>query len=187
MSGIPPTRLAAMPGVARIGLLALVAVSIGACGSGGDSIPADQADVLRTRLDEIENAVGEGNCDGAQDSAALFATQVQDLPDDVEADVKKALEAGAERLSQLASDPEQCEPTGASGLTGEQPTTSSTVETTTSTTETTTSTEEEQPEETDQSTGEQGNGQDGGEQGGNEGGGGQGGPASGGVGSGGGE
>jgi hypothetical protein len=173
-----------MPGAARISLLALVTIATFAgCGSSGDSIPADQGDVLLTRLDEVENAIESGNCDGAQDSAQLFVSQVDQLPDSVDSDVKKALDAGSERLSQLAADPEQCTQTGPSGFSGQQTTETPTTQPATTET-TTTSTQEEEPKEPGGG-GEQGGGNKGG---GNEGGGGEtggGGGGDGGTGSGG--
>lgn len=110
----PTTRLAAMLAWARIPLLALLAAAalIG-CGGNGESIPEDDAEVLLTRLDEVETAFEEENCDGARESAELLQQQVSDeaaasrLPRGVDSDVREALQAGATRLTQLVND--QCE------------------------------------------------------------------------------
>ncbi len=170
-----------MPGAARISLLALVTVAtFGGCGSSGDSIPSGDADQLLKRLDEVEGAIESGKCEGAQASAQLFVTQVDQLPASVDSDVKKALDAGSERLSQLAADPEQCTQTGPSGFSGQQTTeTPTTQPATTETTTTSTSTQEEEPKEPGGG-GEQGGGNEGG--GGNQGGGGEGGGGDGGDG-----
>jgi hypothetical protein len=142
----PSSRLAAMLVGGRLMLLGIAAAALLAgCGGDDPTIPADRGDQLLTRLDEVEGAVSEGNCDGAQESAALFATQVDELPADVDDEVKRLLIAGGERLQDLAT--EQCEeppPTGASGEEGfvppEEETTLPPEETTTTTT-----TDEEQP------------------------------------------
>jgi hypothetical protein len=174
-----PSRLAAMLSGGRVSLLAIAAAAV-LVGCGGDdpTIPADKGDELLTRLDEVEGAVAEGKCDGAQESADLFVTQVDQLPAEVDDEVKKLLRAGGERLQELAS--EQCEeapPTGASGEEGFVPPPEE--ETTTpATTSSTTSTEQQQPppdEDGDDGGGSQGGGSDGGgsDGGGNQGGAGQ--------------
>jgi len=140
------TRLAAMSVGGRVSLLALAAAGL-LTGCGGDdaTIPADRGEQLLTRLDEVEGAVAEGNCDGAQASADLFSQQVQELPPDVDAEVKRLLVAGGERLQELAT--EQCEEavTGPSGEAGFQPEEPEQQPATTQSSTTTTSTIEEQP------------------------------------------
>jgi uncharacterized membrane protein YgcG len=164
----PATRLAAMLSGGRVMLLALAAAALLAgCGGEDPTIPADRGEQLLTRLDEVEGAVAEGNCEGAQESADLFATQVDDLPDQVDDEVKRLLVAGGERLQELAV--EQCEeptPTGPSGEAGFQPEETTTTPETTAdpTTETTTSTPEE-----DQTPPDDDGDDDGGNQGGNTG------------------
>jgi hypothetical protein len=123
----PLTRLAAMSSGGRIVLLVTVAMTLFAgCGGSDGTIPADQGDPLVTRLDEVEGAVADGNCDGAQASADLFSTQVSQLPAGVDDEVKQVLIQAGQRLQELTAT--QCEPatpTGPSGATGvlpEQPT-----------------------------------------------------------------
>jgi hypothetical protein len=119
----PITRLAAMSVGGRVSLLAVAAATLLAgCGGDEGTIPGEDSDQLLTRLDEIEGAVAEGQCEGAQASADLFVDQVAQLPADVDQEVKRLLTEGGERLQQLAT--EQCEeppPTGASGEEGFQP------------------------------------------------------------------
>jgi hypothetical protein len=138
------TRLAAMSVGGRVSLLALTAAALLAgCGGDDATIPADRGEQLLTRLDEIEGAVADGECEGAQASAELFSQQAQDLPADVDAEVKRLLIAGGQRLQELAA--EQCEEattTGPSGETGFQP---ETPEEQPGTTSTTSSTAEEEP------------------------------------------
>jgi hypothetical protein len=141
----PLTRLAAMSSGGRVSLLALAAAAlIGGCGGDDPTIPADRGDQLLTRLDEVEGAVAEGNCEGAQESADLFVSQVDQLPAEVDDEVKRLLMAGGQRLQELAAD--QCEeppPTGASGEEGFQPEEPTTTPETTA--DTTTDTTEQQP------------------------------------------
>jgi hypothetical protein len=119
----PVTRLAAMSVGGRVSLLAVAAaILLAGCGGDEGTIPGENSDQLLTRLDEIEGAVAEGQCEGAQASADLFVDQVAQLPGDVDQEVKRLLTEGGERLQQLAT--EQCEeppPTGASGEEGFQP------------------------------------------------------------------
>jgi hypothetical protein len=177
----PLTRLAAVFPGGRILLLVTVAAALlTGCGGNDGTIPADQGDTLVKRLDEVEGAVADGNCDGAQASADLFSTQVSQLPAEVDDEVKQGLIQGAQRLRELAG--AQCEPatpTGPSGETGvlpEQPTEQP---------GTTESTSEEPTQEAPADNGDSGTGQDGGNQdGGNQGGGGGNGSQDGGTGAG---
>jgi outer membrane biosynthesis protein TonB len=90
----------------RILLLALAsAVILVGCGS-DESIPEESARPLLDRLDEVERAVSEGECEGALDSANLLREQVGDgeqgvLPEDVDPEVQEQLEAGATQLVDL--------------------------------------------------------------------------------------
>jgi uncharacterized membrane protein YgcG len=184
------TRLAAMLPGGRVTLLALAAAALLAgCGGDDPTIPADRGDQLLTRLDEVEGAVAEGDCDGAQNSADLFVDQIADLPGDVDAEVKRLLTAGGERLQELAS--EQCEeppPTGASGEEGFQPEEPTTTPETTADTTTETTEQQTPPDDDgdDEGSGNQGAGNTGNQGGGNSGGGNQsGGTGSGGIGGGG--
>jgi hypothetical protein len=174
------TRLAAMSVGGRVSLLALAAAAL-LTGCGGDdaTIPSDRGEQLLTRLDEVEGAIAEGNCDGAQASADLFSQQAQELPADVDAEVKRLLIAGGERLQELAT--EQCEeptPTGPSGQTGFQPEAPSEQPRTTSTTS---STPDQQPPADEGGDNGSGSQDGGGESGGNQ----DGGTGTGGVGGGG--
>jgi hypothetical protein len=113
------TRLAAMSSGGRLSLLAIAAATLLAgCGGDDGTIPPAQGEDLVTRLDEVEGAVAEGKCDGAQASADLFVQQVDQLPASVDDEVKRGLLEGGERLQELATT--ECEEpdTGATGESG---------------------------------------------------------------------
>lgn len=94
-------------------LLALVAGSLAAgCGSDdeGTPIPANIADQLQTRLDEIQRRFefGNGACaDIENDSQPAVEELVASVPNDVDADVRQALTESFDRLFELTA--EQCE------------------------------------------------------------------------------
>lgn len=96
----------------RISLLALaLAALLAGCGGDDGEIPEEDANVLLERLNEVEGAVAEGRCEGAQESADLLVAQVSDseeslVPRRVDEDVREALQAAALRLSELVA--EQC-------------------------------------------------------------------------------
>jgi hypothetical protein len=144
-------------GRTRISLLAcLFALVLAGCGSDGGTIPENQSSDLLSLLDNVQSNAQSGDCDTASGFAQEFANRVDELPSDVDADVRQELDKAATNLDQLASDSNQCNAPeeGASGEGGFEPTTESTptVEETTSTTTeepetttTTTTTDEEAP------------------------------------------
>jgi hypothetical protein len=111
----PLASIAAMPKKLRPMILALIlagaAAGVVGCG-GGDtepSIPSDDASVLASRIQEIQANVDNGSCLVAADRTDELIAEVQDLPSDVDPDVKQALENGANNLKLLLSDPNECE------------------------------------------------------------------------------
>jgi hypothetical protein len=95
------------------GFLVLVACLVAAgCGSDdeGAGIPADSAQQLQDRLDEIQRRFefGGGACADIQnDSLPAVEDLINSLPEDVDADVRQALTDGFQRLFVLTD--EQCE------------------------------------------------------------------------------
>ena len=92
-------------------VLAAGALAVG-CGSDdeGAPIPANIADQLQTRLDEIERRFefGNGACaDIESDSKPAVEQLVASVPNDVDADVRQALSESFDRLFELTA--EQCE------------------------------------------------------------------------------
>lgn len=148
---MPRTR----PIIAAIcAVVALVAVA--GCGGGDDepepSIPSEDALTLISTLQEIQANVDADSCLVAQDKVEELGTELDALPDTVNADVKSALEEGRTNLSQLIDDPDQCsreETTTTEETTTEETSTEETTTTpettTTSPTTTTTPTTPTQP------------------------------------------
>ena len=137
--------IAAMPKLMRSIALALcLAATTGAlAGCGGDSgpdpsIPADNADTLLAKIQEIQANVEVGSCLVADDKTDDLLADVDQLPSGVNEDVKRALENGANQLKLLLADPDECQ----------SPTTTTEPTTTEETTTEPTTTEETQPETT---------------------------------------
>jgi len=127
-----------MPKILRPILLALflAAASAAVLGCGGKSgpdpsIPSQEAAVLSSKIDEIQENVKVGSCLVAADKTDDLIADVQDLPSSVDSDVKSALLNGANQLKILVADPDQCE--GRTTTTEETTSTPSTTEATTTT------------------------------------------------------
>ncbi len=95
------------------GLVALAGCLV-AVGCGGDDegnpIPANIADQLETRLDEVDRRfkVGGGACADIEDDSRPAVNQlVASVPQKVDADVRRALREGFDRLFALTA--EQCD------------------------------------------------------------------------------
>lgn len=152
------------------GFLALAACLVAAgCGSddeGGTGIPRNAANALETQLDSIQNRFEFGGAacnditDGDDPNTTAVQKTIDNLPDDVDQDVRNALEQGFDRLFQLVQ--EQCkepqtttetetvtEPPPTPTVTQTETTPPETTETTPPPTETTepppTNTEEQEP------------------------------------------
>jgi hypothetical protein len=142
--------IAAMPKFARPILLALflAAASGAVAGCGGDggpdpSIPGQNAAVLASKIDEIQDNVDVGSCLVAADKTDDLLADIDQLPSSVNDDVRGALENGANNLKLLLADPDKCagqttttEPTTTEESTTEPTTTEKTQPTTTTTTRT---------------------------------------------------
>jgi hypothetical protein len=86
------------------------AALLGACGDDGGSaeLRSSDATALRSALDEVEQRVRSQDCTGAGQQAAAFRDAVDGLPQRVDADLRQALSASADRLESLVAD--QCTP-----------------------------------------------------------------------------
>jgi hypothetical protein len=106
-------RVALSRALASIFTLMVVA-GLALAGCGGDSegegdIPASEAATLLGQLEEVQANVDVGSCFVAADETENLITEIEDLPDEVDADLRRALENGAEQLQVLLQDPDQCE------------------------------------------------------------------------------
>ena len=143
-----------MPIKIRSAVLALIPVAgvMVLAGCGGDSGPdpsisREDAQTLLAQVQEIEDNVEVGSCIVASDRTDQLISDIGELPDSVDEDVRQALDNGANNLRLLLADPDQCEreETTVETTTEEQPTTT---EEETTTRETTTRPEQTQTQTT---------------------------------------
>jgi hypothetical protein len=144
-----------MPIKIRSVLLALIPVAgimvLAGCGGDGGpdpSISQEDAQTLLAEVQEIEDNVEVGSCIVASDRTDQLISDIGELPDSVDEDVRQALDNGANNLRLLLADPDQCEreETTVETTTEEEPTTTEEEETTTR--ETTTRPEQTQTKTT---------------------------------------
>ncbi|HEX2358233.1 MAG TPA: hypothetical protein VHH72_00305 [Solirubrobacterales bacterium] len=123
-------------------------VALAGCGGDDQPDPSIQpvdARTLLATLQEVEDNVEVGSCFVAADKVAELRSEIEQLPSDVNSDVRTALEEGTDRLDALV--PAECEsdqPTTTTETTTEEPTTTEETTTEEPTTDETT-TEETQP------------------------------------------
>lgn len=132
-----------MPRPKAIFAVIALAASLVVAGCGGDNenegdLPADDATTLLGQLEEVQANLDVGSCFVAADEADNLIADIQELPSDVNGDLRQALEKGAEQLKVLLEDPDQCE----------RPTTTTSETTTGETTTEETSTEQTTTRET---------------------------------------
>jgi hypothetical protein len=129
-----------MPIKMRSAVLALIPVAaiLVLAGCGGDSGPdpsisREDAQTLLAEIQEIEDNVEVGSCIVASDRTDGLISDIGELPDSVDEDVRQALDNGANNLRLLLADPDQCEreETTVETTTEEEPTTTEEEETTT--------------------------------------------------------
>ncbi|HEX5893199.1 MAG TPA: hypothetical protein VFY33_00075 [Solirubrobacterales bacterium] len=144
-----------MPIKIRSAVLALIPVAgimvLAGCGGDGGpdpSISREDAQTLLAGIQEIEDNVEVGSCIVASDRTDQLISDIGELPDGVDEDVRQALDNGANNLRLLLADPDQCEreETTVETTTEEEPTTTEEEETTTR--ETTTRPEQTQTQTT---------------------------------------
>ena len=118
--------IAGMPGkLLNTIRLAAVACVLAIAGCGGDdgegTIPPDAAEALLAELAAVESNVRQGDCDAARDGSEAFAGTVNELPGEVDPDVRSGLVRASSNLVELIeSDCEEAH-TGASGEEGVVP------------------------------------------------------------------
>ena len=127
---------------AHVGLPAMLAVVLSGCGSGGSGFPSDipsqNADGMIAYLHSAQLACQNGDRFAVRSAAQGFASAVDRLPGSIDSRVRTVLRRGADNLTTLAHDPQQCNggATGPTGLSGAQPNTSTTSTSTATTTST---------------------------------------------------
>jgi hypothetical protein len=91
-------------------VLIAVAALLGACGDEGskEELSNERAASLRSTLDAVEQRMESRDCSGASQQAAALRSEVQGLPNRVDADLRRALASSADRLESLVA--AQCEP-----------------------------------------------------------------------------
>ena len=113
------------------GLIALLAVSVAACGSSSGLLSGQQASSLRAGLDQINNALNQHDCSAAQSETVALKSRVENLPSSVNGTVRSSLTQAANKLEALVS--RDCAPVSTNTQPQTTPTTTTTI-TTTSTT-----------------------------------------------------
>lgn len=77
------------------------AVALVSCGSGdANLLPGTTAEEIEANLDQVEQLAAEQDCFGAEDAVAQVAAEVEEL-EGVDAKLKRALEDGTARLSEV--------------------------------------------------------------------------------------
>lgn len=96
---------------------AACALALVSCGSGNDAdlLPGTTADEIEANLDAVEQLAADGDCFGAEDAVAQVTAEVEEL-DGVDVKLKRALEDGTARLSEVVGrceeeDTDETEPT----------------------------------------------------------------------------
>jgi hypothetical protein len=131
----------ARPKVIIVTIALAASLAVAGCGSDNESkgdLPADDATSLLGQLEEVQANLDVGSCFVAADEADILIADIQDLPSDVDGDLRQALERGAEQLRTLLEDPDQCERPVTTETTTEDTTTEETSTEETTTEETTT-------------------------------------------------
>jgi hypothetical protein len=103
----------------------LSAFLLAACGDeSSNELRSGEAETLRSTLSEVEQRVGSQDCAGAGEQVAVFRSEVEELPQRVDADLRQALRASADRLETLVADQCAAEPAAPTETTPEAGTTS---------------------------------------------------------------
>jgi hypothetical protein len=82
--------------------LCAAALALVSCGGGSDAklLPGETAQEISENLDSVQRLVDEGECIAAEDAALQVSTQVETLQG-IDAELKRVLEDGAERLNEV--------------------------------------------------------------------------------------
>ncbi len=126
------------------GSLSLSVGFVAGCGgSGAGLLTSSQASALQSQLNQVSSALSAGHCANVQTATRSLASDVANLPDTVNANLRGALTSEANQVSTLSVS--QCHPTStpastSTGATGPTPSPTTTSTSTTSTPTTTSTT-----------------------------------------------
>jgi hypothetical protein len=97
-----------MSALRNFGIAALAAVAAAGCGDDEEKgVPNQESRALRQSLGDVKRALAGPDCDALSDELVpAVEIQVQNLPDDVGADVRDTIEDGVAELRQLVA--EEC-------------------------------------------------------------------------------
>ena len=84
--------------------LCAAALALVSCGGGSDAklLPGETAQEISENLDSVQRLVDEGECLDAEEAALEVSTQVEALQG-IDAELKRVLEEGAERLNEVVN------------------------------------------------------------------------------------
>lgn len=120
------------------GFLAVLALSLAACGSSSGLLSGQQAASLTAALNQVHASLRSHDCAAAESEAAALKGRVQQLPSSVNPKVRDSLAQGADTVERLvARDCTAASPHTTPPPTTPPPTTTTTTPTTTKTTPTT--------------------------------------------------
>lgn len=86
-------------------------IALAACGDeGSNELRSGEASSLRAALSDVAQRVESQDCTGASQQAAAFRDRVDELPQSVDSDLRRALASSADRLASLVADQCAAEP-----------------------------------------------------------------------------
>jgi outer membrane biosynthesis protein TonB len=93
-----------MTALRNLGIAALTALAVTGCGGDENGVPRGESDALRNALRQVKRDLEPLDCDQLSDvSVPAVEAQVQNLPDDVDADVRETIEDGVAELRNLVA------------------------------------------------------------------------------------
>lgn len=156
-------RMRLVPRALSAGPIAVLAISLAACGSSVGLLSGQQASSLRASLDQVETALDQHDCSVAESHAIALESDIARLPSSVNGTVRSSLEQGVSTVKRLVA--QDCNQAATTTQAQPPPTTTTTTTTTTTppppkttTTSTTPATTSTQPGSTTTTTPGQGHG-----------------------------
>ncbi len=84
---------------------------LASCGSEDEepTIPADQGDQILAHLDQLEERVNDGECTAAEATARSLQQAIQNLPAEVDGELRETLVRASGNLVSQTRDPDECQ------------------------------------------------------------------------------